>query len=87
MESKQKLLLRPKDVKELLGLGLNTVYKLWDDPSFPGYRIGRSLVVAYDDLITWTRRWIFEEPWRWRRSRREYIEELENERPGRKKRS
>jgi predicted DNA-binding transcriptional regulator AlpA len=50
---KLKLILRPKDVRELLGLGRPQVYALWKRPDFPGKKHGRCLFVARDAFLRW----------------------------------
>lgn len=55
-EAKEKLILRPRDVKELTGLGRLQVYELWRRSDFPGKRHGKSLFVARDAFLEWLRR-------------------------------
>lgn len=50
---KEKLVLRPKDVQKLLGIGRVQAYELWRRKDFPGKRHGRSLFVARDAFFRW----------------------------------
>lgn len=43
----------PKDVHEILGLSLNTVYAIFRQETFPGIRIGKRLFVTEDALREW----------------------------------
>jgi len=49
-------LLLPMDIYELQifpGMGLDTIYKLWDRPDFPGYVSQGTHLVRVEDLIRW----------------------------------
>lgn len=44
------VLLTPKDVMDILGVGKNTVYRLLDSGELPGFRVGRSWRIASNSL-------------------------------------
>jgi predicted DNA-binding transcriptional regulator AlpA len=52
-KTEERLILRPKDIREILGLGRVQVYELWKRKDFPGKRHGRSLFVARDAFFRW----------------------------------
>lgn len=49
----EKLLLRPADVAEMLGLGRTRIYTLIAAKQIPSVRIGRSVRVPLDSLRGW----------------------------------
>lgn len=51
-----KLLLTPKEVSELLGLGRTKTYALLASGEVPSVRIGGSLRVSLADLKEWVRK-------------------------------
>lgn len=55
-ESQEKLILRPKDVKKLLGLGRVQVYELFKRPDFPAKKHGKSLFVSKKAFLEWLER-------------------------------
>jgi len=52
----EKLLLRPEEAAQLLGLGRATVYELIAAGSLPGVRIGRSIRLRREDVVAWVRK-------------------------------
>jgi len=49
----EKLILRPKDVCKIMGIGRVQAYQLWRRKDFPGKRHGKSLFVARDAFLKW----------------------------------
>ncbi len=49
----EKLLIRPKEVAEVLGLGRTKIYELIASGIIPSVRIGRSVRVPAEELRTW----------------------------------
>lgn len=43
-------LLKPKDVQQILGIGKNTTYKLFNVVGFPKIKIGKKYYIYEDDL-------------------------------------
>lgn len=41
------------DIKEKLGIGMNSAYKLVHRADFPSVRIGRKIVIPKDDFHKW----------------------------------
>lgn len=50
---KEKEFLRAKDIKELLGISLTTVYELFRDKSCPTIRLGGVLLVDKQKFYNW----------------------------------
>lgn len=50
-----KEILKTKDLKEMLGIGDTTVYKLMHSKGFPSIKIGRRFFVLKEDFMEWTR--------------------------------
>lgn len=44
------VLLTPKDVMDILGVGKNTVYRLLDSGELPGFRVGRSWRIPANNI-------------------------------------
>ncbi|NSW76105.1 MAG: helix-turn-helix domain-containing protein [Candidatus Atribacteria bacterium] len=53
LKEQEKLILRPRDVQELTGLGRIQVYELWKRSDFPGKKHGRSLFVSRKAFEEW----------------------------------
>lgn len=49
----QKLLFRPSEAAELLGIGRSKVYQLLADGTLPSVRIGKSVRVPVEKLRGW----------------------------------
>ncbi|RPI19226.1 MAG: DNA-binding protein [Ignavibacteriae bacterium] len=49
----EKPFLSPKELKEVLGISLPTVYRLIDTRKIPAYKIGNSLRFCRDDVIAY----------------------------------
>jgi excisionase family DNA binding protein len=49
----QKLLVRPSEAAELLGIGRSKVYQLLADGTLPSVRIGKSVRVPVEKLRGW----------------------------------
>ena len=47
----------PKDVHEMFGLSLNTVYAIFRQDTFPAIRIGRRFFVTEMALLDWMQRY------------------------------
>jgi excisionase family DNA binding protein len=47
----EKQFLTPKELKDILGISLPTVYRLIDSRKIPYYKIGNSLRFFRDDII------------------------------------
>lgn len=50
------LVLTPKDVQAILGIGRDAAYDLMHQPGFPLLRVGRKFRVRRDALLTWLAR-------------------------------
>ncbi|MCD8051499.1 MAG: helix-turn-helix domain-containing protein [Clostridiales bacterium] len=49
----EKLTLKPKEVAEVLGLGITKTYELMHTPDFPSFRVGKRLLVSKKALEEW----------------------------------
>jgi excisionase family DNA binding protein len=49
----EKPFLSPKELKEILGISLPTVYRLIDSRKLPAFKIGNSLRFYRDDVIAY----------------------------------
>ena len=49
----EKQFLSPKELKDVLGISLPTVYRLIDSRKIPVFKIGNSLRFFRDDIITY----------------------------------
>jgi len=55
-ELPEKLILKPKEVSVLLGIGIIKAYQLWKRTDFPGKKLGkRSYFVIKEDFMKWLR--------------------------------
>ena len=54
-------ILRASDVKERLGIGINTAYKLIGRPDFPKIRIGHNYFIPEDSFNAWIQKSIGKE--------------------------
>ena len=52
----EKLLLRPTEAAELIGIGRSHVYALIKDGTLPSVKLGKSLRVPTDRLRQWVER-------------------------------
>lgn len=52
-EKGEKLVLRPKDVQKLLGIGRVQAYQLFKRPDFPAKRHGRCYFVSKRAFFEW----------------------------------
>lgn len=50
-----KEILKTEDLKELLGVGNNTVYTLMHSKGFPSIKIGGRYFVLKEDFLDWVR--------------------------------
>jgi len=49
----EKKVLRPREVKKILRIGLNQVYQLFRRPDFPAKRVGRTWLVSKTAFERW----------------------------------
>lgn len=49
----EKKFLSPKELKDILGISLPTVYRLIDERKIPAFKIGNSLRFLKDDVIAY----------------------------------
>lgn len=47
-----------KGVADYLGIGLTKSYEIVNQPGFPSFRIGRKILVSFEDLKEWQRKQI-----------------------------
>ena len=48
-----KPFLSPKELKDILGISLSTIYRLIDSRKLPAFKIGKSLKFYKEDVITY----------------------------------
>ena len=53
MNLQEKILITPKEAKELLGVGTNAIYTLCKDKNFPSISIGGRIYINKNKLQTW----------------------------------
>ncbi len=51
----EKLLLKPDEAAEMLGIGRSKIYELLANETIPSIRLGRSVRVPVDELRRWLR--------------------------------
>lgn len=53
MEIEEKILIKPKEAKDLLGVGTNAIYELCKDKDFPSVHIGGRIYINKNKLQDW----------------------------------
>lgn len=53
MNIQEKILITPKEAKELLGVGTNAIYQLCKDDNFPSISLGGRIYINKNKLQEW----------------------------------
>ena len=56
----RKEMLKTQDLKEMLGIGNTTVYRLMHSKGFPSIKIGRRYFVLKEDFLKWAREYEYD---------------------------
>jgi len=52
-------MLKVKEVKAILGIGINQTYELVNSSAFPTIRLGRRILIPQDEFETWIKTYTY----------------------------